>query len=49
MNWMIHNDVSGLPDFSWKNSPKRKKHSKRQQNLPHGHKIYQMALILQMA
>jgi hypothetical protein len=35
--------VSGLPDFSWFNLPTREKYSKLPQNIPNGHKIYQIA------
>jgi hypothetical protein len=32
---------AGLPDFSWNNIPKRGKYP---QNIPNGHKIYNMAV-----
>jgi hypothetical protein len=33
---------AGLPDFCWYNIPKRGKYTKRPQNVPKDHKIYQM-------
>jgi hypothetical protein len=35
----------GLPDFSWYNIPKRGKYSKILQDIPHYHKIHQVATI----
>jgi hypothetical protein len=32
----------GLPDVSWYNIPKWEKYTKWPQNIPNGHKIYQM-------
>jgi hypothetical protein len=32
-----------LPDFSWYNLPSREKYTKWHQNIPNGHKIYQIA------
>jgi hypothetical protein len=49
----IRNSVAGLPDFSWRNIPKRgklyqntTKYTKGQQTIPNDYKIYQKFLIL---
>jgi hypothetical protein len=36
----------GLPDFSWQNIPKRKKHTKYLQNIPNDHGIFQKVIYL---
>jgi hypothetical protein len=41
--WSRGDQTGGLPDFPWYNTPKREKITKWLQNIPNGHKIYQMA------
>jgi hypothetical protein len=36
--------MSGLPDFSWYNIPKWEKYTQKPQNVPNGHKIYNLAV-----
>jgi hypothetical protein len=41
---VVHVGEAGLPDFSGFNIPKRDKCTKRPQNIPKWHKIYQKAI-----